>query len=136
MDGRRQAPPCNGLHQHFCIGVPAKHGPLRGKFLPNVAMVVDLAIENDHEAAIRRYHGLMATWRQVNNGEPAMAERDAAGLVGPYTPVVGTTMCQRVGHAGDCGLQLAPHPIGLIQQKSGYPAHRMTVEFSMRKHTP
>ena len=43
----------------------------------DVAVIVDFAIERDDEAPVGRMHRLRATRTEIDDGEPALAERHA-----------------------------------------------------------
>ncbi len=64
--------------QHHC-GVAARIElfPLGRQALPQVAEVVDLAVEDHHVSRHRVHHGLGAGGRKVENGKPAVGQQRA-----------------------------------------------------------
>ena len=66
--------------------------------LPDLAIIVELAVEDDDMAAVGRSHGLMAGRRQVEDREAPEAERDAGLGVDELSRVVGPAMGERRGH--------------------------------------
>ena len=71
---------------------------------PQRGMVVDLAVVGDRDRAILVAHRLMTRRREINDREPAVAERDALPELVPSTAVVRSAMKQRVRHAPHEGL--------------------------------
>ncbi len=65
-----------------------------GELLSKLDVVVDLAVEDDDELAVGGGHRLPALGRQVDDGQPAVAETETA--VGPERAVVRTTMRQQI----------------------------------------
>src|ERR1019366_7050686 len=60
--------------------------------------VVDLAVVADHPSSAGRHHRLVASWTEVDHGEAAMTEGDAALGVDPMTPVIGTPVSEGSRH--------------------------------------
>ena len=55
-------------------------------------VVVDLAVVGDPDRAVLVGHGLVAGGRQVDDRQPAMAQRDPLSGIGPRAVVVGAAM--------------------------------------------
>ena len=93
-EGRLQPPAIESCQQRFGIGIPApgvRRLRLRDESA-NLQVVVDLAVEDDHEPARHRNHRLPARGREVENREAPMPERDARGWITPDSRVIGSTM--------------------------------------------
>ena len=67
------------------------------------AIVIDLAIVDEHELATCGHHGLMARRRQIDDRQPPVAERDPGFPIHPCTTVIRTAMPECLGH-GNHGL--------------------------------
>ena len=65
--------------------------------------IVDLTVKDDDKAAIGANHGLMAA-REIEDGEPAVAEKDRAARVPPVAGVIRPPVGERVGHSREVGL--------------------------------
>src|SRR4051812_44313428 len=76
----------------------AKHVLACFELTPDFLIVIDLAVEDDLEAVRRISHGLPAGWRQVNNREPPVPQRNQTVLRRPRTLIVGTAMAKGVPH--------------------------------------
>ena len=72
--------------------------PGRGELAAYVAVVVDLAVEGDGVAAVGGVHRLRAAGAEIDDGEPALAERHPALGLDPDTAAIRTAMAQRVVH--------------------------------------
>ena len=84
-------------------------------------VVVDLAVEADHIAAVMGDHGLMALGAEIENGQPAEAQGDAGRVVGPDSVVVGAAMHQGRRHGAD---HRRPVGGGMLKiEKAGEAAH-------------
>src|SRR5262249_14405316 len=85
--------------------------------------VVDLAVEDGDVAARRRPHRLVAERREVENREPAEAERNAGAPVCPHAAVVGPAMHDRLDHPARALLErVGCEPAA--RQQTGYATHR------------
>ena len=89
-----------GVEEHLGVGAGVK-GMAGGLELgAQLAVVVDLAVVDDPVAAVGRAHRLVAGRREVEDGEPAVAERDAdrsctggaSRAVGEYGNAVARTL--------------------------------------------
>ena len=87
-----------------------------------IRMIVDFAVEGQHEPPIGRKHRLVPRRRQVDDGQPAMAEADARLRVHPQADIVGTTVRHGIGHAFE---QAGLDPVGA--DNSGDPAHSLSL---------
>src|SRR5206468_2292648 len=70
-----RAPLFVAVNDHFGIRLRSETVPPTLELLPELAEVVDLAVEDDPDCLPGIGHGLMAS-AQVNDGEPAKAEPD------------------------------------------------------------
>src|SRR5262245_27107955 len=88
----------------------------------NTKMVVDLAVESDCEAPALAAHRLRAGLRQLENGQPAMPERNARGRVDPDPARIGPAMRKPLRHArGHAGQHFALAAAG--PEQACYAAH-------------
>ena len=69
-----------------------------GELAADVAVVVDLAVEGDDVAAVGGMHRLRAAGAEIDDGEPALAQRHAALGLDPDAAAVRPAMAQRVVH--------------------------------------
>ena len=80
---------------------PRKFRPLLFQFRADGLMAINLAVVDDDVAAIRRDHRLVTGGRKIDDGKPAVDERDAGICVDPHAIVVRSAMLQRRVHR--CG---------------------------------
>ena len=97
-EGVAHAPLADGLDQHLGVRVAAEAVSGFLELPSQLAEVVDLAVVRDDVAPAARRHGLRALGTQVDDREPAMAQRHAAARIDPGTAVVGAAVAQRVRH--------------------------------------
>src|SRR6185312_6169154 len=88
-----------------------------------IAIVVDLAVEHDHETTRGRRHRLVPQGREVQDGESAEAERHACIGPHPNAAVIGTTVRDRRHHAPDL-LRQRPFIAWLVGKQAGYSTHQ------------
>ena len=92
----------------------------RPEVLAQRDVVVDLAVEGDLDAAVLVAHRLPPGGAEIDDGEAAVAEDDAAVLGLPQALVVGSAVAHGVAHGGDSAAvnagAVAPHD-------ADYPAH-------------
>lgn len=88
----------------------AKAGAFGFEFAAQLAEIINLAVEGDDEAAVGRGHRLMAGRRQIDDGKPAMGERDAGVRIAPEAVIVGAAMGETVGHGGGVALERVARP--------------------------
>src|SRR5262249_62353151 len=95
---RAFAPDRIGTQKHLAVGLGREHLALGAQLLAQLDVIVDLAVEDQLETAIGRCHGLMAALSEIDDCQPAMAERDWAGGALAHLPpaAVGTTGCDDV----------------------------------------
>ena len=106
------------------LGSKRRSGPLESA--TQLDEVVELAVVGDDETPTGRGHRLMARLAQVQDGEAAVAERDAAVMLERHPPAVRPAVRQCVGEAVD-----RPPVDALIVQlpDTGDPAHRAALPF-------
>src|SRR5215471_13037114 len=68
----------------------------RFKLKPKFAVVIDFAVVADDQMSTAARHRLMSGWRQINNRQAAMPEREP--VFDQMSFVVRPTMNQHVGH--------------------------------------
>ena len=76
------------------------------QFSAQLLKIVNLSIEHEDVAAIRRAHRLMTFAAQVQNRQAPVRHRDAGLHIGPNAAVVRSAMPQRSGHATGGSLQV------------------------------
>ena len=111
LERRLDAPHIDGGEQHLGIRSTEERVPVALHFRPQVAEIIDLAIEHDDEPTADREHRLVARWRWINHRQPPMPERDAGLGVDPDALAVRPAMGDRSGHGahdGGIGAGLAP----------------------------
>jgi hypothetical protein len=99
--------------------------------MPDLRVVVDLAIEGDDEAPVARQHRLPTRRRQVDDRKPAMNEGDSRIFIEPHPVVVGTA----VGQAGVHGRE-QPSVASTVSDYSRYPAHCGLSQTDRRRLSP
>ena len=110
---RLDAPAIEGRQDRLRVGVPAEFRRPAGAALQLIAegkVVVDLAIEGDHEASGGRAHGLMPGRRKVENGQPPVSQGDSALRLRPRSVVVRPAMGQPVRHGSRQPVHLVRGP--------------------------
>jgi hypothetical protein len=76
----------------------------RFQFRPKFRMVVDLTIENYPEAAILVAHGLIGSFREIDDCKPTMAQAYSTLGRNPGACTVWPAMSHSVPHFSDIGL--------------------------------
>ena len=111
LQGRRHAPLPDGIEQRFRVRMspPVRRRIRRFELGTNVEMIVDLTIEGDRKPPALAAHRLRASLRQIENGQPAMPERDARGWIGPDPARIRPAMRKRLGHARQSYRRAARH---------------------------
>src|SRR2546427_213603 len=89
-----QAPALDRRQHHLRIGVSAERAARALQLGAKVQEVVYLPVEHYRVASGARYHRLVPFWRQIENREPSVPQRDAGFAVVPVSLVVRTTMTQ------------------------------------------
>ena len=102
------------------IAARAKDMAERSEFGHQRLEIIDLAVEDDANRTILVVERLIAA-REIDDGEPAVAEPDARPIV--ETVAVGAAMGENVGHTS----KQAPIRVATptIIEDTGYPAHRL-----------
>src|SRR5579862_1550906 len=122
----------DGTEQRFGVGMSA---PVRRRACglqlgPYVEVVVDLTVERDREAAAVAVHRLAACLRQIENGEPPMAEGNPRRRTGPVTLRIRSAIGQRVRHRFRDGRKLSPlAPAGPKQARNA--AHQSALPIAL-----
>ena len=88
------------VHDRFGVAMSADHVPARDQSRPQLAVVVDLAVEYDRVRAVFGGHRLPPA-REVDDAEPAHPEADGTGDEAAF--VVRPTMTNRAAHRPDQG---------------------------------
>src|SRR6202790_5906476 len=84
------------MNQHFAIAVGCENMAGLRELLPQRAIVVDLAVENDRDVSLGRDQGLVAAF-DVDDRESAMTEADRAVAI--ITVGIGAPVHESLGHA-------------------------------------
>nr|WP_254127036.1 hypothetical protein [Aquihabitans sp. G128] len=85
-----------GLEQHLGVAVGEEPVALVGQLAAQLRVVVDAAVEGHGQAELGVVHRLLAGGREVDDGQPAVAQRHLP--LRPTAPGVGATGHHRVGH--------------------------------------
>jgi hypothetical protein len=99
LHGGGDAPLLECGQHHFGVGPAAEAMAEAFQFGAEAGVVVDLAVEDHHEAAAGREHRLVALGRQVEDRQAPESEAHAQGAVRPRPFVVGAAVLQAVRHA-------------------------------------
>src|SRR5262249_35402066 len=68
------SPESAGLEQHLGVRIAAHEAAGRLELAPDLAIIVDLAVEGDHVTSVRRRHRLRTAWTEIDAREPALPE--------------------------------------------------------------
>jgi hypothetical protein len=68
------APVRIGRDEHLAVGRGAEHVPVALEGLAQLDVIVDLAIEDEHVAAVRRCHRLVGAGVEIDDREPAVQQ--------------------------------------------------------------
>ena len=119
---RRRAVAREQPQEHF--GVAGRREPFaaRLQFEPEVAVVVDLAVEDQMMPAVRRGHRLRAVRTEVDDRQPPMHQQDVVGVRGPEPLAVGPAMGERVGEAAGDDRSIGDRPT--CRHDAGDAAHQ------------
>src|ERR1041384_3997146 len=91
------------LQQNLCIGLRSELMTFGDQLLTQLAIVVDLAVENDDESIVMREHRLVTGAARVDDRKPAMTEGNALTRViqrrrRPHTFIVAPAMLNSFQH--------------------------------------
>ena len=116
--------------------VVRKLWPSGKQLLAELEVIVDLAVEDDGEAAVRARHRLLAA-ANVDDRQAAMAEADLEASVGGVGERVAGAIRPAMGHrVGDAGKGLAVLAIGGTKGPTEDPAHpNSSPSYSTRHYT-
>jgi hypothetical protein len=78
------------VKKDFGVAVRAKHEAFRLELAPQLAIVVDLAVERDPVAAVGGRHRLRAGLREIDDGKSAMRKSDSPIVGEPCPGAIGT----------------------------------------------
>src|SRR5882724_9126156 len=67
-------------------------------------VVIDLTIECNHEPPGSRHHRLVPRRREIENGQPAVSERESNIGIGPHPPIIRATMQYLPSHGLGSGV--------------------------------
>src|SRR4029079_11749828 len=84
----------------------AKFDAARFEFGAQLPEIVDLAVVRDYEAAVGRYHRLMAGRGKVEDGQAPMRQSAASFRIAPKAMIVRTAMSEAIGHRKRVPLEL------------------------------
>ncbi|MGY4462193.1 hypothetical protein ACVWYI_006153 [Bradyrhizobium sp. LB13.1] len=80
-----------------------EHRALRLELAAKLEEIVDLTVEHDHVAAVRRQHGLIAAVAGIDDGQAAVAECEASVCAEPGPLAERTAMRDQAGQPRDVG---------------------------------
>jgi hypothetical protein len=83
------------MEDHLGVGMAAEGVALRLEFLAELAVVVDLAVEDELYRAVERLHGLVAERREIDDRETRVPESHRGAVVEERPGVVGAAMADR-----------------------------------------
>ena len=86
------------LDQHLRVGRAAE---VDVELSRHLGPVIELAVVSDDDALVRAHHRLEATRGDVDDRQPAMAERETRGLIDPMPFAVGPAIADRISHCTD-----------------------------------
>jgi hypothetical protein len=123
--GVPDAPAREALDEDLGVGMATPFRRLSGDIdlTANVAVVVDLAVVQEDEAAVVRGHRLRAIRAHVDDRQPQVAETQTLAFVYPLARTVGPPMGDRAGHAACDAEQLVTRARGAPAPDSRYSAH-------------
>ena len=104
-DGGAWAEGGDRLHDDLRVRPAAEAGAAPLELGAQIAVVVDLAVEDAGVASVARQHRLAARRGNIQHRQPAETERDATLRVGPAPRIVRATMDKRGGHARHCRIE-------------------------------
>src|SRR5690349_20851996 len=88
------------MQHDFGVGAPAKlNVKVADQLGAQVSIVVDFTVKNADETPAGRHHRLVASRRDINDGEPPKSESYAAFGIGPVPFIVWPTVRHRTGHS-------------------------------------
>ena len=98
--GLCEAPARNSRQQRLGIrmATPLRRSACSGKFVPQIKMIIDFAVEHENEAAAIRDHRLVTGKRPVDDGQTPVPKRDPGLRIGPCAEIIRASMRNRVGH--------------------------------------
>ena len=86
------------MQEDLGVGVRGKAPPALFQLFAQLAVVIDLAVENDLIPAIGAGHRLSSGLREVDDGQPAVSQADAAIVGKPGAGTVGTARAHPVAN--------------------------------------
>jgi len=94
------APFLPAVHQNFGVGPCTKAVAQRRKLVPQIEVVIQLAVQHDPHAPVLVRHGL-GTQLQIDDAQPAVTEGRGSALEKPETAPVGSPVRERLRETFD-----------------------------------
>jgi hypothetical protein len=91
------------VQQHLGVGMGAELDAGALELAAQLGVVVDLAVEADHQRAVRRVHRLGARRAEIEDGEAPVAEADPPVVADPHARTVGAALDHGVAHPQQFG---------------------------------
>src|SRR5437588_2633346 len=89
------------VNYNFGVGVGAEFVALFLQFSTLLLEIINFAIVGHDDATVETSHGHVAEWREIDDGETAIAESD--GTLGPSAAIIRPAVNDAVSHAtNDC----------------------------------
>ncbi|MGY4296813.1 hypothetical protein ACVWXN_004908 [Bradyrhizobium sp. i1.4.4] len=101
LESLLQAPFLDQGQQDLRITIAGEALACALELLPQWLVVVDLAVERNDEAAVARKHWLPARIGEIDDGQPAMPERNAGVTIAPEPVRIRTAVAQASRHRPD-----------------------------------
>ena len=108
LEGSFKAPGLDGGQQGFGVGMAAP-GPLQQaralELLAQDEVVVDLAVEGDHQPPGGTKHRLVAGRREIEDRKTPVGKSQAGLRIAPHASVIGAAVGDGVGHCPGLGIK-------------------------------
>ena len=123
LERRFEPPGLDGAQQDLGIRSAPEGETFAHQALTELAVVVDLAVEDEDPPPVTRHHGLGALGAELHHGQSTVAQGHAMIRIGPDPVGVGSPVdqCSRHGHDA-VGQPLPVGPTGRFED-AGDPAH-------------
>src|ERR1700722_7921905 len=97
------------------------------ELLPQLAMIVDLAVKGDHQLFVHGGHRLRSG-RDIEDRQASVAKKDLAILIDPGSFAVRTTMGEHIDHS-------MQDSVVSLSDESGDTAHGQRLAFNIQRST-
>src|ERR1700722_17687598 len=72
MEGRLETPVLDSRKKNLGVAVAPESMPEQYEFVPKNSIVIDLAVEGNHQSPTGRHHRLLAGRREIDDAEPTV----------------------------------------------------------------